>query len=53
MEVLGDRDGGMLAGWEKKKGVLWTCAVINAGLGALACGSVVRLKIITGQRADY
>lgn len=54
MEALGDRDGGMLAGWEKKReGGLRTCAVTMLGLRAMACGSVVRPKILTEQRAVY
>ena len=56
--MLGDRDGGMLAGWEEKKtggGLVSTLDVCcdNAALRAVACGSVVRSNIITEQRADY
>lgn len=57
MEVLADRDGGMLAGWEKKRGgglvsTLDLCCD-NVGLRAVACGAVVRPNIIMEQGVDY
>lgn len=57
MEVLGDREGGMLAEWEKKWGdglvsTLDLCCD-NAGLRVVTRSSVVRPNIITEQRLDY